>query len=108
LSCTLGEIVAAVGAVCYGEDDAACSDEPDAGADYEQIVAALVAMSGVGPEVWRCRVSASYALRQIAACRKVADGGGPDTTREKIEAERAIGKLLIEIRDARKAGPGNG
>jgi hypothetical protein len=101
LNATLDEILLAV-----KEDVDAPEPQGDVDADgRENIVKLLIALCGGDPDYWLHRVSQRYAIAQMETAIQIAKAGGPNVTVEQAQAERAVGKVLIEIHKAHRGKP---
>jgi hypothetical protein len=65
--------------------------------DREEIIAGLVAKTGIPPDYWKNRVSIDYISSQIDAINDM-EGDGNAQKSKYIESEKALGRALMEIR----------
>lgn len=94
LNVTISELLKAVHALNDTESEHATDDKS---VDREEIIAGLVAKTGIPPDYWMCRVSIDYISAQIDAINDI-DGEGQTQKSKYIDAEKALGRALMEIR----------
>jgi hypothetical protein len=95
LSCTLNEIVIAISEL-NGDEEGKVEDTEET--DMDEVIAFLVAETGIEPEIWKSRVSIKYVNEQIRTLNAIKSEASASMKVEYIEAERALGLAIIEIK----------
>lgn len=94
LTFTMSEALLLLGQLHEGEE----SKESGKKTDQEELIACIVAKTGIPPEYWKHRVSIDYVIKQIDAINAI-DGDANGQKAKYIEAEKALGKYLMEIKN---------
>lgn len=99
LACTNLEVAVALDQLNGNKEPPKDSEK---GVGFEELVASLVAKTGIEPDVWRCRVDLEYITAQVDAINRQTD---TEAVRDEyLRAEKALGLALIEIRKGAENG----
>ena len=95
MAATLMECMVAINAL---KADSPEGDGSKEDLNTSELIAFLVAETGIEPDVWKCRVSLAYIVDQIAAINLSKHGSDAVKT-SYINAEKSLGVALMEIRN---------